>query len=120
MTKFGWLFIFLSSVFAVGANLMLRAGLDRAGGFSGGILQFILLFKEPLFDFGLIFYGLATIVWLRVLSSEPLSIAYPILVSTTFALVTISAAVIFNESLNLPKVFGMFCILIGILLMGQS
>ncbi len=120
MTRIGWILILLSSVFAVGANLTLRAGLDRAGGFSGGILQFILLFKEPLFDIGLVFYALATIVWLRVLSSEPLSVAYPILVSITFALVTVSAALIFNESLNFMKFFGMICILVGIFIMGQS
>lgn len=120
MTRLGWILILLSSVFAVGANLMLRAGLDRAGGFSGGIGQFILLSKEPFFDLGLIFYALATVVWIRVLSSEPLSVAYPILVSITFALVTVTAAVIFNESLNISKIFGMIFILVGIFIMGNS
>ncbi len=120
MTFLGWILILLSSLFAVGANLTLRAGLDRAGGFSGGILQFFLLFKEPLFDIGLVFYALATVLWLRVLSSEPLSIAYPILVSITFILVTVSASLLFNESLNFFKILGIVCILIGILIMGQS
>ena len=124
MTKIGWFFVFLSAGLTVLANLLLRSGVNRAGGFAvdlsavhGGLLNLI---KEPLFDLGLILYALASIVWFRVLSTEPLSIAYPVLVSTTFMLVTLGAVMVFRESLNLYKVIGLVVIFAGIFIISRS
>lgn len=124
MTKIGWFFVLLSAGLTVLANLLLRTGVERAGGFAvelaavrSGLLNLI---KQPLFDLGLFLYALASIVWFRVLSTEPLSIAYPVLVSTTFMLVTIGAVMFFRESLNMYKVIGLTVIFAGIFIISRS
>ncbi len=119
MSITGWIFILISAVCAVSANLLLRFGLDK-GNFSGNLSDFFFLFKQPSFDAGLLFYALATVAWIKVISSEPLNLAYPILVSITFALVTLSATILFHESFGIFKLSGIIFILIGITLMAQS
>ena len=82
----------------MGANLMMRAGIDAGGGFApqaaGVVLEFVRLLPQPLFLSGFLYF-LASLVWLRVVASEPLSVAYPVLVSLTFTLVT-GGAVLFS------------------------
>lgn len=124
MTKIGWFFVLLSAGLTVLANLLLRSGVDHAGGFAvelsavhSGLLN---LLRQPMFDLGLLLYALASIVWFRVLSTEPLSIAYPVLVSTTFMLVTLGAVLVFRESLNMYKLIGLVVIFAGIFIISRS
>ena len=113
--------VLLTAALTMAANLMLRAGIDAAGGFSGSsavamIRSLVHLFVHPLFTVGFITYALASVVWFRVVATEPLSVAYPILVSLTFMLVTTGAVVLFNEPLSLRKILGLLVILGGILI----
>lgn len=107
----------------VAANLLLRVGVDLAGGFpsnltdmSSGLLR---LAAQPLFDLGVILYGLAALVWFRVVASEPLSIAYPVLISLTFILVMAGATLLFHETMTLRKLIGVGIILGGIFLISN-
>jgi multidrug transporter EmrE-like cation transporter len=120
MSKTGWLLVLINALLAVIANLMLRSGVEKAGGLDQGISGFVNLAKQPLFDFGIVLYALATLVWIRVLSVEPLSVAYPVLVSITFLLVTMGAALLFCESLSWHKILGLMVILAGILIVSRS
>lgn len=124
MSIAGWFLVMISAGLAVLANLFLRAGVDRAGGFSFEFatihLAFFNLLRQPFFDIGIIMYGLATLVWIRILSIEPLSVAYPILVSITFMLVTLGAIVLFKESLNANKIIGLLVIIAGIIVISRS
>jgi multidrug transporter EmrE-like cation transporter len=113
--------VLLTAGLTMAANLMLRAGIDAAGGFHlGGVTQIVHallnLFMQPLFALGFTVYFLASVVWFRVVATEPLSVAYPILVSLTFALVTAGAVVFFSEGLSLRKVVGLAVILVGIMI----
>ncbi len=74
------------------------------------------LAAQPLFDLGFILYGLAAFVWFRVVSTEELSTAYPLLVSLVFIFVTLGASALFRESITLRKVAGLAVILLGIFL----
>jgi multidrug transporter EmrE-like cation transporter len=101
------------------ANLLLRAGIDAAGGFSLGgltaaVLALVKLFKQPRFVVGFGLYFLASVVWFRVVATEPLSVAYPLLVSCTFILVTAGAAMAFREPVTLRQILGLAVILLGI------
>ena len=120
MSKTGWLLVLASAFLAVGANLLLRSGVERAGGLAAGITGLVNLARQPYFDLGLILYALATLVWIRVLSVEPLSIAYPVLVSITFLLVTMGAVLLFRESLAWHKIIGLVVILAGIFIISRS
>lgn len=122
MTVMGWVLVLMSAGLQVAGTLLLRGGVDRAGGFPenlAGIPQGLLrLAGQPMFDIGFILYGLAALVWFRVLSTQPLSLAYPLLVSLTFLFVTLGAATLFQESMTARKLVGLAIILAGIFIIG--
>lgn len=118
MSSRGLAFVIVSALLTVAANLMLRAGIDKAGGFSAHLQSFfratIKLIAQPLFDAGVFLYAIAILLWFNVISTEPLSVAYPLLVSLTFIFVTLGAVVLFGETLSMMRFIGIIIILIGI------
>ncbi|MFA4826215.1 MAG: hypothetical protein WC593_13775 [Methanoregula sp.] len=124
MTYMGWILLLFCGIVQTAANLCLRAGVDRAGGFFFNIptmsQSMMKLLSQPLFDIGVIFYALAAIIWFRIIATEQLSIAYPVLVSVTFILVTIGAVLIFQESMTWLKILGVLTIIVGIVIMSWS
>ena len=125
MSVNGLIFVLIAAVLTMAANLLMRLGIQRAGGFGGeGPVQVMaslgrLALQLP-FDTGVVLYVLASIVWFRVIATEPLSIAYPVLVSLTFVAVTIGALIFFNESLDTRKLAGMLLIIVGIYLVSRG
>ncbi len=120
MSRSGWFLVLLSAGLTVAANLLLRSGVERAGGFAMGLVGLVGLIRQPRFDLGITLYAMASLVWFRVLAMEPLSIAYPVLVSTTFLLVTMGAVLLFRESLAWHKILGLVVILAGIFIVSKS
>ncbi len=124
LSKLGMLLLGVSVLFTVAANLLLREGVVRANiaEFTWGKLGYFMLalIREPLFIIGAILYGAAALVWFRVIASEQLSFAYPILVSFTFILITLGAFLFFRESVSLQKVIGLVVILAGIAVVATS
>jgi multidrug transporter EmrE-like cation transporter len=120
MTTSGFYLVILSAVLTVAANILLRIGVVRAGGLGGNsaeLLNSLLrLVSQPSFDIGFLLYGLASLVWFRVISTEPLNIAYPLLVSMTFVLVTLGATLVFHESMTFRQFVGLAVVLTGIVL----
>ena len=121
MSPTGLLLVIVTAALTMVANLLLRAGIDAAGGFSLGSLattaaSLLKLFMEPKFLVGFVLYFMASVVWFRVVATEPLSVAYPLLVSCTFTLVTARAMVVFSERLSVRQVLGLVVILAGIAL----
>jgi multidrug transporter EmrE-like cation transporter len=117
------MFVLASALLTVVANLAMRAGIGRAGGFAldGGVVAALMkLAAQPLFDLGFLCYGLAALCWFRVVGSEPLTLAYPMLVSTTFILVSLGAVMLFGEPVSARKAAGLAIILVGILVAGGS
>jgi multidrug transporter EmrE-like cation transporter len=115
----GFFLVLFTAALTMAANLMLRAGIDAAGGFNlGGLVEvvhaLIKLFMQPLFTIGFVIYFFASVVWFRVVATEPLSLAYPMLVSLTFTLVTAGAVLLFGEPVSLRKAVGLVIILAGI------
>jgi multidrug transporter EmrE-like cation transporter len=123
MTLRGFSLTLLCALMTMVSNLMIRAGVDRAGGFPARISEvpaaLLNLAHQPIFDIGFILYGLTALIWFRVVASEPLSSAYPLLVSLTFLLVTLGAVFFFHETLTWQKVVGLAIILLGIFIIGR-
>lgn len=121
MTIRGLSLVIISAILTVAANLMLRAGVNKAGGFPAHLQSsfsaIIKLIAQPLFDLGVFLYALASLIWFHVISTESLSVAYPLLVSLTFVFVTLGAIFIFHETLNMTKLVGIIIILIGIIIL---
>src|SRR5262245_10109713 len=119
MSAHGLLLVLLTAGLTMVANLLLRAGIDAAGSVAGAVQSLVRLFLEARFSAGFLLYFLASVVWLRVVSTEPLSVAYPVLVSCTFTLVTGGAVMFFGEPLTLRQVVGLAVILMGIVLVSM-
>jgi multidrug transporter EmrE-like cation transporter len=125
MSTTGIFLLLATALLTMAANLLLRAGIDAAGGFSidgvGGLVRGLVhLFLQPRFTLGFVLYALASVVWFRVVATEPLSVAYPILVSLTFGLVTAGALIFFGEPLSVRKVVGLVTILGGIMIISTG
>ena len=120
MTRQGLLLVVLSALGTVAGNLMIRAGLARAGGMGLSAAKVAAVFLEPLVAGGLALYGTAALIWFRVVSTEELSTSYPLLVSLTFILVTLGAVFFFGEKISLQKLVGLAVILVGIVVIARA
>ncbi len=113
------LVIVASSIMAV-SSLMLKYSIDRIGGFAGELSQvpadIIKLLLQPAFVIGVILYAGGTLLWMKSISDEPMSIGYPILISTSFLVIAIGSAYFFNEALTPVKIVGMIVITIGVII----
>ncbi len=63
---------------------------------------------------GLVLFAVSVAIWLAVLASVPLSIAYPF-VSLGICLTTLAGTLLFHEAFTLYKAFGVALIVCGIL-----
>lgn len=109
----------LCAVMTATANLLMRHGLLSAGGISltgdSHLTTALNIVKQVPFDIGFILYGLAAIVWFRVLSIAQVSSSYPILVALTFVLVSVGAMFFFKDTFTTQKALSILLILIGII-----
>lgn len=115
----GFFQLLLTSVlFNVTANILLKRGVLAFGGISGhkdkllGELTKAAL--SPLIIFGLFLYGLSFIIWLRVLTFNDLSRAYPIFATIVFILTTAGSIVFLKENVSPLRILGIIIMLIGI------
>jgi multidrug transporter EmrE-like cation transporter len=124
MSRSGLSLVVLCAVSTVAANLLMRAGVVRSGGFGVSAIplwrQMLHLLTQPLFTIGFLLYGFAALVWFRVLSTENLSSSYPLLISLTFVMVTLGAAFFFQERLSVQKICGLGIILAGVIAVARS
>jgi multidrug transporter EmrE-like cation transporter len=120
MTSQGLLLVILSALGTVAGNLLIRAGLARAGGLGFSVAKLSQVFLQPLMLAGLVLYATAALLWFRVVSTEELTTSYPLLVSMTFILVTLGAVFFFDERISVQKALGMGVILIGIVVIARA
>jgi multidrug transporter EmrE-like cation transporter len=114
----------LAALLQAAANLLLRHGLARAGSFdivaAGKLASIQRLAMQPTFVVGFVLFGAAAIIWFKVLSLAEVSASYPILVGLTFALVSVGAVGLFQESMSVLKGLGIGVILAGIVLVAWA
>lgn len=115
--------IFLVAVAAIlmsFGSLGLRASIDAIGGFGSDVStiykDIFALILNPIFLLGLALYGSGTLIWMRVLATEPLSIGYPILMSIAFISITLGAALFFREAISPLRLIGMVVIVVGVVI----
>ena len=84
----------------------LRANLQQTY-FSASVLSLLFV--------ALAVYGAATLVWIRVLQTTPLSLAYAF-VALSFVVVPVLSMIIFREALSLRFVIGAVVIVAGIVI----
>jgi multidrug transporter EmrE-like cation transporter len=65
---------------------------------------------------GLAFGAANTFLFARSIKAIPLSVAYPVFTGTSFALITLAAALAFHEGLSLIHLLGIGLVVTGIVL----
>ena len=109
--------ILLSALGSIIGNSLFRLGLQKAGveSLQANYLlkNFLSIILQPLVLFGFIAFAISAVIWLRVLSIEPLNKAYPILVGLVVLLLVISSTIFLREPLTFVRFFGMGLIVLG-------
>jgi multidrug transporter EmrE-like cation transporter len=126
MSARGIILVVLCAGIVVLANLALRAGLDRSGvvpfargivGLPGDVLTMLL---EPVFCLAVVLYGFSMLLWLRLVATEPLSLAYPMLAAVTFVSLSIISVFLLAEPIGLRKAAGLAAIVAGFFLLSGA
>ena len=113
-----------SVLFNVTANILLKTGVTRTGGISaeaGKIInELAKVAFSPFVVIGLGLYGFFLLIWLRVLTFNDLSRAYPIFATIVFMFTTIGSIRFLNEDVSLTRVVGIIVMLLGIFIVARS
>ncbi|MBI3342158.1 hypothetical protein HY024_03465 [Candidatus Curtissbacteria bacterium] len=116
--------LILSVICNVIANILLKAGVNKLGGFALSSSSWIGdLFKaayNPFIFGGLALYGFSFVLWLRVLTISDLSKSYPIFVTFVFILTTIGSVIFLKETVSMMRVVGIIILICGIFLVARS
>jgi undecaprenyl phosphate-alpha-L-ara4N flippase subunit ArnE len=104
-------------VLAAGQILFKRAALQigTAQG-TGWILD---VARLPTMWLALLLYGAATLLWVRILTTVPLSRAY-VFAALAFVLVPAAGYLLFDESISLRFIFGTVLIIAGVVVAAQA
>ncbi len=115
--------ILFSVLLAAGAQLTLKHGMNQVADNTGALKLTSDSIKDvlttPAVWGGLFLFGLSAIVWLAVLSRTSLSFAYPF-ASLTYVLILLADRFILNETVPALRWAGVFCIMVGIVLVAQT
>jgi multidrug transporter EmrE-like cation transporter len=112
-------YIFLTIFFTVYGQIVIKWQVKSAGELPLEIsqkIQFILgLLVNPWIVSSLISAFIASLFWMAAMTKFPLSYAYPFM-SIAFVLVMFMSAVLFKESITIPRAIGLSFIVIGIII----
>ncbi len=114
----------ISVTLNVTANILLKKGVMSFGGISASKAELITSLTKAAFSpfilGGLVLYGLSFIVWLRVLSFNDLSRAYPIFASVVFLMTTLGSIKFLHEEVSIARFAGIVVMLVGIYIVARS
>jgi drug/metabolite transporter (DMT)-like permease len=101
---------------AAGQILFKRAATQLTSSGSGWLLE---LAKLPTMWVAVALYAAATLLWVRILVTIPLSRAYPF-VALAFVLVPAAGYLFFHESINARYAFGTTLIVAGVIVAARA
>jgi multidrug transporter EmrE-like cation transporter len=109
-----------SAMAAASSTAVFRYALKDRFAWKGSVWQLAVdlfgLLKNTGFLFGLAIFVLANVLWLLVLGSQKLSLAYPIQLGSVLAINAIISVVFFKESISPSAWLGIMLIGIGVYL----
>lgn len=113
-------FVLAASILTtVGAHLFLKKGVLGFGqlnfSFSlPSIFSFIFrILQSGWLVVGLLLFGVSFLIWIFILSKLQLNMAYPVVVSLNFCLITVASWLIFKEYLAPLQILGIAIIIFG-------
>ena len=107
--------LILTIIFNTCAHLLLKASAMKSGGLTNFNISGIKsTYLQPIFILGLCCFGISVLFYNQTLAKIKLSYAFPLLNSSAYILVLISAYFIFGEVISYKQILGILIILIGI------
>lgn len=123
MNLVSFLLIFVGVMLNAGAQLLIKAGTNAVGYFEFSRDNILPIGWKLATEWhilsALTCYGLSVVVWILALSRVQVSIAYPML-SLGYVVNAVAAWFLFNEAFNLPKVFGIGVIILGVVIISKA
>ena len=111
--------LLLCAVLLTVGQVLWKHGLQRMGGFDPTVknlgTSLLALVISPYIVAGLVAFIVGTVLWLKVLSNVPLSLAYPMM-SISYVLGVIVGALFFREQVPLTRWLGTIVVCFGIYL----
>jgi multidrug transporter EmrE-like cation transporter len=120
MTSIGYTLVLSSAALMAASNMLIKHGVDRAGQFALSLRYFLRIAAQPTFIAGFLMAGAAAVLWIQVLSTQKLSVCYPVFVSLTYGLVTIGAVFFFREPISLQRLAGLAAMVLGIVFVSRG
>ena len=110
------------------ANLLMKVGAKDAmrsikGGdlLSQGVVTAVLrVAGSPLLMLGIVLFAANVLAYIYALQRIPISVAYPIMVSTGFLIIVAVSGVLLGERLNMLQWIGSLLILLGVVLVASQ
>ena len=109
-----YIFLAINIVFLATGQMLWKLGMNKMDGFN-----IVSMMLSPYIISGVVLYGLATLLWLYILSKEELSLVYP-LQSITYVLGIILAIFVFRENVSLLRWVGIATIVAGATLVAKG
>lgn len=81
--------------------------------------EFFATLINPYFVLGLFFYAVNVVLFVKALDGMAVSVAYPVLAGSGFALLALASAWLFAEHLDAGQLIGIALIVSGILLLAR-
>ena len=122
MLNSGYMFIFMTSIFTVIGQLIIKWRIDSLefslnGAVTEKIISVLMLLFDKYIVIGMFSAVLAALFWMAALSRFNLSHAYPMIIALLTILTVISSVVILGENLSYVKVIGIIIVLVGLLVL---
>ena len=112
-----FLILAASILVTVSAQLSLKKGVLGLGDLNfslSNIFSFIFrILQNGWLMAGLFLFGISFFLWIFILSKLQLNIAYPVVVSLNFCLITIASWFLFKEYLSFVQILGIATIIFG-------
>jgi multidrug transporter EmrE-like cation transporter len=100
-------------------RLALKGNFSWRGSIGHLVVDTCRLLVNPTFLLGLVVFGIANMLWLLVLGSQKLSVAYPVQIGLVLVLNSLISAAFFNEYLTLHGYIGVLFVILGLFLIVQ-
>ncbi|TIU88413.1 MAG: hypothetical protein E5W03_06195, partial [Mesorhizobium sp.] len=69
---------------------------------------------------GVVLYGMAILAYAKALDTTDVSLAYPVMAGSGFAMITVASCFIFGEPFNLSKGIGIGFVMAGIISLSRG
>jgi multidrug transporter EmrE-like cation transporter len=115
----------LCASLVVGANSILKMalvnkGFSWRGSFVGLGRDLLHLLSFPLIWVGILLFIAANVLWLMILATQKLGIAYPLQIALVFLFSTVSAILLFGEKPTAISFTGLVLVVSGVVLISKG